>query len=200
MGIVYHYLALALPRRRKQYYELARRYLEQAVAFAGPMEKPRNQIMLAEALSILATYSHAEEDEYGMAIEKANLAAKIAIGIPQLECQANLALGAIYHLKAKKEPVEGRSEAIQKSRFYVLRALEINEGNNARIKAASYLRMTGLSLLEYNRYNPDAFYYYNQYLKVKDSVQHDYLQKWGERMELKSSTLMSICLLMKTSH
>ena len=186
LGIAYHYLAQAEPHRRERYYNLATAYLKQAITFAEVKVhgRHRNQRMLAEAWVTLTHITiHCNEDEIDIALKQAGKALVAADGMKQFTCEAYLALGAIHHAAARRSlSPEQKAEHVLDARLSVNKALEINEDTNARIRAAGYLRLAELSSLLPNTW-PEVRHYYEKWLRVKDSVEHDFLQRWGEKIK-----------------
>jgi hypothetical protein len=187
LGIAYHYLAQAEPHRRDRYYNLATAYLKQAISFseAKVQGRHRNQRMLAEAWVTLSHITiHCRPDEVDAALKQAEKALAAADGSKQYTCEAYLALGAIHYAAAarKSSSPEQKAEHVLEARLSVNKALEINENTNARIRAAGYLRLAELSFLLPNTW-PEVRHYYDKWLLVKNSVEHDFLQRWGEKIK-----------------
>lgn len=192
LGIVYHYLAQAFPLHRKRYYQLATAYLDQAIAFAeteGDGRQHRNQRLLAEALTVLSHItSHARAD-FELAEERARRALVAAEGITQYTCEAYLALGAIFYMQAERSASLEKTGAhmketeahVKNARWCINQALDKNQNANARIRAAGYLRLAELSLLLPGTL-PEVRHYYQKWLQVKDSVENDFLQHWGRKV------------------
>lgn len=207
LAIVYHYLARAYPDRRQKYYKLAKAYLGQACAFAGKDDngKLHNQRLYAEAAVILSRIlSHSEpdknnfeQDNFKIAAETARRAlaaldphkeSSLAKEIDHDISEAHLALGAIYFSKARGlSPDDSEKiKCIDAARWHIFQALEHNKGSNARIQAAGYLRLAELSLLDTNTW-PEVRHFYERWLDVKDSVEHDFLHRWAEKIKEKMS-------------
>jgi hypothetical protein len=187
LGIAYHYLAKLRPEKQAVYYHRAVAFLESALAFAKEEVdgRWRNQRMLAEARVILShLLCHLEADKLELALEMATEALEVSKGLAQYTCESFLAQGAVYSVMAYKiSEQEERAKKINAARECIIKALKHNGGTNARIKAACYLRLADLSFLQGDP--SEARYFYEKWLVVKGSVEHDFLNKWGEKIHEK---------------
>ena len=185
LGIVYHYLALAEPGRKKRYYDLATSLLKQAITFAEADVggRPHNQRMLAESFIVLSHITiNCRPDDIDAALRLAERALVAAEGIKQFTCEANLALAAIYSAAAKKSALDAqKAEHILNARLHANKALELNQNTNALISGAGYLRMADLSLLQPNTLT-DVRHYYERWQAVSGLVEHDTLRQWAAQI------------------
>lgn len=186
LGINYHYLAQAYPHLRKRYYQLATAYLEQAVIFAEAKsdERPhRNRRLLAEALTTLSHITSHSLADLNKADDQARRALVAAEGMPEYTCEAYLALGSIYYMQAVRSTTPQKVEAhAQDARWFVNQALANNHNANTRIRAAGYLRLAEINLLQPSTL-PEVRHYHQKWEQVKELVEYEFLHRWGRKIK-----------------
>lgn len=177
-------------------------YLDEAIAQAGYIKnnEPRNPHLLASALVIKSRFlssrslpgkrASAEADRlYLSDLAEAEAAAKQAIGVSagirEVESEAWATLGNVYMDLA--EFYQGRNKddfnAYFDLSFEALQeALKKNHGENIRIDAVCYLRLTKLCLLDPNT-KILAYEYFEQWRKIEGEVEHQYWREMAQKLE-----------------
>jgi hypothetical protein len=203
-ALVLHYLAQQLPAERADYYDTAVEELEAAVTFASGEGdvKGTNKQLQAEACYILShilryrsidLWVDRPEDaiaELRKAYRYAKKAEAASRDFRRHRCEALLALCGVYADMAKHglklTDVLPRSKSDagpgQLSRDRACEVLKINDGTNLRISAICFLRLT-----DYYLKNPytsaRAYEYWEEWLKIKDSIDHAFVNDWSHRLE-----------------
>jgi hypothetical protein len=168
------------------------RYLNEAIEYAGRLwdGQPTNPHLLAAALIIksrflIAQYRTGKDaDEaavrrYSEALAEAEECAlrarRVSVGIREMESEASATLGEVY--TDLSEHYGPRSKLFysyfDKAHQALQQGLEENRGENIRIEAVCYLRLTRLCLLNGNT-ETLAHQYFEEWKKIENQVDHDH--------------------------
>jgi tetratricopeptide (TPR) repeat protein len=203
-SLVLHYLAQQRPAKRAEYYREAVGELEAAIEFAkgdNPSGKPNVQLY-AEAcynLSHIHRYrsadvapSDAEESVSALreAFRRAKEAEEAAKHFARHRCEALLALCGVYTEIDQRgvslhdvDPQARPGDApLVCARRVARKAMEINNGANHRISGICYLRLVDTYLKNPNTYSR-ALDFWEDWLKIKDSIEHSFLKDRAVRVE-----------------
>jgi hypothetical protein len=203
-SLVLHYLAQRQPARRAEYYREAVRRLEMAIEFAkgDDVSRKQNVQLYAEACYILShilryqsanvTPPDAEQSISALtaAFRYAKVAEEVSKPFLRHRCEALLALCGVYAEIDKRGVMLSEVDAHAKpndtplscARNSARKALEINRGANHRISGICYLRLVDNCLKNPNTYSR-ALSYWEDWLKVRGSIEHAFVKDWAGRIE-----------------
>jgi hypothetical protein len=159
-------------------YDKAMRLLDSAVKHAETVEEGRykNQRLLTEALFIRSYIrrclpgmtTEKRHSNLSQAEEDARRSLKEARGNSRMECEAWIALGSVQYEQSRHYKSINKErdfhEKLGTAQHSFREALKRNDGNNVRIEAVCYLKLTKLSLLDPGNV----------------ALAHDYFKKWKE--------------------
>lgn len=205
-SLVLHYLAQRQQPEAQAYYQEAVEELKAAVNFAkgeGSARRPNKQLYI-EACYILSHILRYQSETIITSNEEASIARlKEAYGyakaaenaaksFPRHKCEALLALCGVYMSVSKRginllkiDPsCDPDADPGRLSRVYACKVLEINNGTNHRISAICYLRLVDYYLNDPDTYSR-AYTYWEEWLKIRDSIEHAFVQHWAARVESK---------------
>lgn len=215
-SLVLHYLAQNQPAEKSAYYQTAIDELKAAVKFASGAGETwaTNKQLHSEACYILShtlRYQSADMsasgDERSVATlreafryaKEAELSAK---DFPRHKCEALLALCGVYADVAKREielsEIDPHSKpnasAGSLSRNYACQVLKLNDGANQRISAICFLRLVDYYLKNPNTY-ARAYSYWEDWLKIKNAIEHAFVNEWAARTELELNKIKARTLI-----
>jgi hypothetical protein len=180
-------------------------YLNDAINYAKYKidAEPRNPHLLAAVLVTKSRYlssryrpgkdadgktAHQHLSELTEAEMVAIEACDVSVGIREMESEAWSTLGDVYidlaHLHKRHK--EKFYTYFDKSLEALRRALAENHGENIRIDAVCYLRLTKLCLLNRNT-KILAYEYFEQWKKIENEVEHEYCKVMGRELQKKMS-------------
>jgi len=215
-SLLLHYLAQQQPAQKSAYYQTAIDELKAAVKFAsgGGEARGTNKQLHSEACYILShTLRYQSADLWASGDERsvatlreafryakdAELSAK---DFPRHKCEALLALCGVYADVAKREiklsDVDPHSKPNASpgslSRSYACKVLKLNDGANQRISAICFLRLVDYYLKNPNTY-ARAYSYWEEWLKIKNAIEHAFVKEWAARTELELNKIKGRTLI-----
>ena len=199
LAIALYYRA-KLPTATGSEYGEGMRYLDEAIAYAGHRidGEPRNPHLLATVLvtrsRFLSSRYHQNKrldqqtaHQYLLEAEKDALEAReLSSGIKEMESESWAILGDVYTDLAAlhKSRKEKFYTHFDKALDALQQALKENQGENIRIDALCYLRLTKLCLL-----NPHskllAYEYFGHWKKIEGEVEYQYWKVMARGLERK---------------